>query len=285
MSTSRLREVIRTFRRNTLGVIGLGILCAFVIIALFANWISPYDPYERVGKPFEKPSASHLLGTNDIGQDLFSEIVHGSRISLGLGFVAAVIAMTIGTLVGVVAGYSGGIVDSILMRITDVVLVIPFLPLMILMSAMLGPSFWNLVIVLSVIIWARPARVIRAQVLSLKERGHVVAARATGGTVRHILFHHVIPAVLPISLAQLILATRTTILIEASLSFLGLGDPLSKSWGMILYYAQARGAFLTGAWVWWILPPGLLIAVAVLGFAFTGYALEETVNPRLRKGR
>ena len=176
MSTSRLREAIGTFRRNTLGVVGLGILCAFVIIALFANQIGPYDPYERVGKPFEKPSASHLLGTNDIGQDLFSEIVHGSRISLGLGFVAAVIAMTIGTLVGVVAGYSGGIVDSILMRITDVVLVIPFLPLMILMSAVLGPSFWNLVIVLSVIIWARPARVIRAQVLSLKERGHVVAA-------------------------------------------------------------------------------------------------------------
>jgi len=285
VSTSRLREAIRTFRSNTLGVVGLGILCTFVIVALFANQISPYDPYERTGKPFEKPSATHFLGTNDIGQDLFSEIVHGSRVSLGLGFVAAVIAMTIGTLVGVVAGYSGGIVDSILMRITDVVLVIPFLPLMILMAAVLGPSFWNLVIVLSVIIWARPARVIRAQVLSLKERGHVVAARATGATVRHILFHHVIPAVLPLSLAQLILATRSTILIEASLSFLGLGDPLSKSWGMILYYAQARGAFLTGAWVWWILPPGLLITVAVLGFAFTGYALEATVNPRLRGGR
>ena len=285
MSTSKFRNDIQTFRSNGLGVVGLGILCVFVIVALFANVISPYDPYERTGAPFEKPSAAHILGTNDIGQDLFSEIVHGTRVSLGLGFVAAVLAMTIGTLVGVVAGYSGGMIDSILMRITDVVLVIPFLPLMILMAAVLGPSFWNLVIVLSVIIWARPARVIRAQVLSLKERGHVVAAKATGATVRHILFHHVIPSVLPISLAQLILATRSTILIEASLSFLGLGDPLNKSWGMILYYAQARGAFLTGAWVWWILPPGLLITAAVLGFAFTGYALEATVNPRLRGGR
>ncbi len=285
MSTSRLREILKTFRRNPLGVVGVSILCAFLFVTVFADVISPYDPYERVGKPFEKPSTTHLLGTNDIGQDLLSEMIHGARISLGLGFVAATIAMTIGTVVGVVAGYAGGIVDTILMRMVDIVLVIPFLPLMILLAALLGPSFWNLVLVLSVIIWARPARVIRAQVLSLKERGHVVAARSTGGTVAHILFHHVIPAVLPLSLAQLILATRTTILIEASLSFLGLGDPISKSWGTILYYAQARSAFLTGAWLWWILPPGLLISAAVLGFAFTGYALEETVNPRLRGRR
>jgi ABC-type dipeptide/oligopeptide/nickel transport system permease subunit len=254
-------------------------------MALLAPWISPYDPTERVGRPFERPSGKHLLGTNDIGQDLLSEIIYGSRISLLLGFLAALVALSIGTVVGVVSGYYGGLIDSILMRIVDIVLVIPFLPLMILLAAYLGPSFWNLIFVLSVLIWARPARVIRAQVLSLKERGYVVAARATGGTVWHILFHHILPGVLPLSLAQLILATRSTILIEASLSFLGLGDPMSKSWGTVLYYAQARGAFLTGAWLWWILPPGLLITTAVLGFAFTGYALEETINPRLRKGR
>jgi ABC-type dipeptide/oligopeptide/nickel transport system permease subunit len=254
-------------------------------MGLFASWISPYDPTERVGRPFERPSERHLLGTNDVGQDILSEIIYGSRISLFLGFLAALIALSIGTVVGIVSGYCGGLMDSILMRIVDIILVIPFLPLMILLAAHLGPSFWNLVFVLSVLIWAQPARVIRAQVLSLKERGYVMAARSTGGTVGHILLHHILPAVLPLSLAQLILAARSTILTEAAISFLGLGDPLAKSWGTVLYYAQVRGAFLTDAWLWWILPPGLLITAAVLGFTLTGYVLEEMVNPRLRKGR
>jgi len=269
--------------RNKLGLFGLFLLLAFAVVAIFAPFISPYDPRLFVGRPFEPPSLRHILGTNDIGQDIFSEIVYGSRISLLIGISAALVSVFIGSMVGLVSGYSGKLVDSFLMRLVDIILVLPFLPLMILLAAYLGPSFLNVISVISALIWARPARVIRSQVLSIKARGYVEAGRSLGGSPSHIIFSHVLPGVLPLILAQLVQASNLSILIEAALSFLGLGDPLEKSWGSILYYANVRGAFLTGAWIWWVLPPGLCITVVVLGFTFTGYALEEAANPRLRR--
>jgi len=265
------------------GVIGVALLAALVLAGVFAPWIAPYRPDETTGSPFSPPSRAHLLGTNDVGQDLLSELIFGVRISLTIGFLAAAVSISIGTLVGVVAGYFGGWVDAVLMRLVDVILVVPFLPLMILLAAYLGPSFWNIILVIGILVWARPARVIRAQVLSLKSLDFVDAARALGVSSGRILRRHVLPGVLSLSLAQFILAAGTAILIEASLSFLGLGDPTAKSWGSTLYYAQVRSAFLSGAWKWWVLPPGLLITAAVLGFAFTGFALEEILNPRLRR--
>jgi ABC-type dipeptide/oligopeptide/nickel transport system permease subunit len=181
-----------------------------------------------------------------------------------------------------VAGFLGGRVDAVLMRTVDLVLVIPFLPLMILLAAYLGPSFWNIIIVIGILVWARPARVVRSQVLSVKAMDYVEAALALGSRPGRVMIRHVLPAVLPLALAQFILAASNAILIEASLSFLGLGDPTAKSWGTVLYYAQVRNAFLSGAWVWWVLPPGLLITAATLGFAFTGYSLEEVLNPKMR---
>jgi peptide/nickel transport system ATP-binding protein/peptide/nickel transport system permease protein len=270
--------------RNRLGLAGVCLLAAMVLVAVFAPLLSPYDPRVSVGAPFEKPSSRHWLGTNDIGQDILSEIIWGSRVSLLIGVTAALIAVSLGTTVGVVAGYCGGAVDACLMRIVDIILVIPFLPLMILLAAYLGPSFWNLVFVIGALVWARPARVIRAQVLSLRSRGYVQAAQAMRAGRVHILTRHILPGVLPLGLAQFVLAASSTILIEASMSFLGLGDPLRKSWGTVLYYAQVRGAFLSGAWLWWVIPPGLLITLAVMGFAFSGYALEDVLNPRLKKG-
>ena len=273
----------RRVRVGGVGAVGIALLVVLVTAGVFAPWVAPYRPDETTGAPFSPPSRAHLLGTNDVGQDILSELIFGVRISLTIGFLAAVLAISIGTLVGVVAGYSGGWIDAALMRLVDVILVVPFLPLMILLAAYLGPSFWNIVIVIGVLVWARPARVIRAQVLSLKSLDFVDAARAMGGSARRILLRHVLPGVLSLSLAQFILAAGTAILIEASLSFLGLGDPTAKSWGSTLYYAQVRSAFLSGAWKWWVLPPGLLITAAVLGFAFTGFALEEILNPRLRR--
>jgi len=273
----------RRIRLGAVGALGLGLLTLLVLVGTFAPWVAPYDPEETTGAPFEAPSRTHLLGTNDVGQDLLSELIYGVRISLTIGFLAAVMAITIGTLVGVVAGSAGGWVDAALMRAVDIVLVVPFLPLMILLAAYLGPSFWNVILVIGVLVWARPARVIRAQVLSLKSLDFVEAARVLGASPGRILRRHVLPGVLSLSLAQFILAASNAILIEASLSFLGLGDPTAKSWGSTLYYAQVRSAFLSGAWRWWVLPPGLLITTAVLGFAFTGVALEETLNPRLRR--
>ncbi len=274
-------------RRRALGPvgwIGLVLLVALTSAALLAPLISPYDPEETVADPFQPPSRSHLLGTNDIGQDILSELIHGARISLAIGFLAASIAVSIGTAVGVTAGFLGGWTEMVLMRAVDLVLVIPFLPLMILLAAYLGPSYWNIIIVIGILVWARPARVVRSQVLSVRCLDYVEAALALGSRPARVMLRHVLPAVLPLSLAQFILAASNSILIEAALSFLGLGDPTAKSWGSMLFYAQARSAFLSGAWVWWVLPPGVLITAATLGFAFVGYSLEEVLNPRMRRG-
>lgn len=269
-------------RRSPLGLLGLMLLTLIVVMAVGAPWIAPYDPTQIVGQPLEAPSAAHWLGTNDIGQDILSEIIYGARISLLIGVLSAAIAMFIGTGIGLMAGYYRGVVGALLMRLVDVVLVIPFLPLMVLLAAYLGQNLWNLIGVIGLLIWARSARVIRSQVLSLAERDYVMAAHAGGARDRHILIRHVLPGVFSLALAQFVLATSGSILLEAALSFLGLGDPTQKSWGTILYYAQARNAFLSGAWRWWVIPPGIMITVSVLGFALLGFALEEALNPRLK---
>ncbi len=276
------KGMLKAIMKNKTGRIGIILLALIVFTAIFAPWLAPFDPYERVAQPFQHPSASHLLGTNDIGQDILSEMIWGTRISLSIGIIAAAIAITLGTAIGILSGYYRRWLDTILMRFVDVVLVIPFLPLMILLAAYLGPQLTNIIIVISILTWAGPARVIRSQVLSIRELGYVQAARSLGGTDFKIMIRHILPGVMPIALAQFIRAVSTVILIESSLAFLGLGDPTAKSWGTVLYYAQTRGAFLTGAWVWWVLPPGLLITFTVLAFALTGYTLEEILNPRLR---
>lgn len=277
------RPARRRMRLGAVGAAGLSLLVLLTSVGALAPWVAPYNPEETTGNPFEPPSSRHWLGTNDVGQDLLSEMIYGVRISMTIGFLASAVAISIGTLVGVVAGYFGRWVDAALMRLVDIVLVIPFLPLMILLAAYLGPSFWNIILVIGVLVWARPARVLRAQVLSLRSLEYVDAARAMGASSMRILRRHILPGVLSLALAQFILAASGAILIEAALSFLGLGDPTAKSWGSTLYYAQVRSAFLTGAWKWWVVPPGLLITAAVLGFAFTGFALEEVLNPRLRR--
>ena len=271
-----------SLKRNPLGIVGLVLLIIIVTMALGADWLAPYDPTKLSGKPFEQPSSTHWLGTNDIGQDILSELIFGARVSLLIGVLSAGIAMVIGTAMGLLAGYYRGVIGALIMRLVDVVLVIPFVPLMVLLAAYLGQSIWNLIAVIGLLIWARPARVIRSQVLSLSERDYVTAARAVGAQDGHILIKHILPGVLSLSLAQFVLATSGSILLEAALSFLGLGDPTQKSWGTVLYYAQARNAFLSGAWLWWVVPPGLLITASVLGFALLGFALEEALNPRLK---
>ncbi|MCM3598148.1 ABC transporter permease [Metabacillus idriensis] len=285
MVNQKWKKYWQVLTSNSLGLFGLWLLIIFLLIALLAPIIAPFDPTERVGPPFSKPNGQFLLGTNDVGQDILSELLYGTRISLLIGVIAAFISILLGCIVGVISGYFGGKIDSFFMRLVDLVLVIPFLPLMILLAAFIGPSFWNIVLVISLLTWASPARVIRSQVLTLKTKGYVEAAKSIGTNIKVILIRHILPGVIPIALSQFVLAASNSILTEASLSFLGLGDPFTKSWGTILYYAQARGAFLTDAWIWWVLPPGVLITTLVIGFAFTGYSLEEILNPRLRKER
>lgn len=280
---SNQSDTLRLFLKSRTGVTGLVILLCFIIIAVFAPVFAPYDPYERIGKPFETPSAKHLLGTNDIGQDILSEVIFGARISLLIGILSAAVSLLIGTVVGLTAGYLGGKTDAILMRAVDLSLVIPMLPLMILLAAFFGPSFWNIILVIGILSWASPARVIRSQVLTVKNKGYVEAVQVLGAKPGYTIIRHILPPTMSIIISQLILMSSRAILTEASLSFLGLGDPTQKSWGIILFYAQARSAFLTNAWIWWILPPGILITILVISFAYIGNALEEIVNPRLRR--
>jgi peptide/nickel transport system permease protein len=264
--------------------LGVTMIMVLVLTAVFAKQLSPYDPAERVGKPFEVPSAAHKLGTNDIGQDILSELIYGTRVSLTVGFATAAFAIILGTSVGLLAGYYNRM-DSILMRVVDIILVIPFLPLLIMLAAYMGRSMVNTVIIIGLLIWAGSARVIRSQVLTISKKEYVVAARAVGATDRHIIFRHILPQTMLLAIGQFVLVVSTAILLESALSFLGLGDPTQKSWGTVLYWAQVRGAFLTPAWLWWVMPPGLLIVAAALGFALIGFSLEQRVDPRLKQKR
>jgi peptide/nickel transport system ATP-binding protein/peptide/nickel transport system permease protein len=276
------RRAGRFTSAHTAALLGLALILGLTLTAIFAPQLAPYDPTERVGKPFAPPSAEHRLGTNDIGQDILSELIYGTRVSLLVGALSALIAIVIGTMVGLLAGYYRR-AGALLMRLVDIILVLPFLPLLIVLAAYLGRSLTNTILVIGLLIWAGTARVIRAQVLSLTHQDYVLAAHAVGARDGHILLRHLLPQVLLLAVGQFVEATSAAILLESSLSFLGLGDPLQKSWGSVLYWAQARGAFMTPAWTWWVLPPGMLIVSAALGFALVGFAVEQILNPRLRR--
>ena len=261
---------------------GIFLIIAFVLIAILAPVLSPYDPRDRVGRPFSPPSVEHPFGTNDIGQDILSELIYGTRISLIVGVTAGFVTVFIGLTVGLLAGYFP-VHGRWLMRMTDIVLILPFLPLLIILSAYIGRGVFNTVLVIGLLVWAGTARVIRAQVLTVSQQDYVMAARSLGARDGHILFRCILPQVMLLAIGEFVQATSAAILLEASLSFLGLGDPIQKSWGTVLYWAQVRGAFLSPAWVWWVLPPGILISLVTLGFALVGFALEQYVNPHLRK--
>ena len=268
-------------RSQRLALVGTVILGILLLCAVAAPWLAPYDPADRVTRPFARPSAEHLLGADDVGHDLLSMLIHGAQISLFVGIVAALVATTVGTLFGIAAGYLRGAADAILMRIVDVVLSLPVLPLTIVIGVFAGPGLKTQIMVISGVLWAGLARELRAQVLTLRERDYIQAERAMGAGPVYVLRRHIIPAIMPLVIPQFVLTVKTAILLEASLAFLGLGDISSASWGSMLSMAHARNAFLTDAWVWWVLPPGIAIAVTVLGFALLGNAIEERSRPVL----
>jgi peptide/nickel transport system ATP-binding protein len=266
-----------------MGILGAFLLGGVVLVAIFAPVLTRYSPTAPSGTPFSRPSAAHLLGTNDIGQDLFSQLLFGARLTLVIALSSAAVAVLLGVLVAVVAGYYRGLPDTVLMRLVDLMLGFPVLMLVIVLAAFFGRGLGTTIGVLAAVLWARPARVLRSQVLKLRELDHVLAARAMGCSGAWAITRHIVPRITPLAAAQFVRAANIAVMLEASLSFLGLGDPSRVSWGTMLYFANARSAFLTDAWKWWILPPGLALTVVILGLAFLGYAVEEWADPRLRR--
>jgi peptide/nickel transport system permease protein len=276
----------KQYRKNKLGMAGLIILIFFVLVAVFAPIIVPHDRLDATclcnGIPYSAPSLHFPFGTDNFGRSVLALTIWGSRISLLVGLIATAIAMIIGSLVGVLAGYFGRWPETILMRLTDWFLVIPFLPLAIVLASILGRSLTSIIIVIGVTSWPSTARIVRAQVLSVKTRPYVERAEALGAGTWHLVSRHILPNVGPLILANTVLTVAIAILSETTLSFLGLGDPLAISWGTILEFADNGGAVSSGQW-WWIVPPGLAIVAVVLAFTLCGFALDEIVNPKLRE--
>ena len=270
-------------RKSTkvIGAVGFVLFIAVVLFAVLGPFIIPYDAYKQSGPSFMAPNRDHWLGTNDMGQDILAELADGARTSLTIGILTALFATIIGGSVGILAGYIGGWFEVVVMRVIDVVLTLPFLPLMIVIAVYMGPGIFTQIFVITLVMWAGKARQIRAQTLSIKTTGPVLAAKTMGANHLYIFNKHIFPSIFPLFIPQFVGAVNTAILLESSLSFLGMGNPLVKSWGSILYYANSRSAFLTEAWVWWIIPPGICIVMVVLAFSLMGYYLEEKVNPRL----
>jgi len=270
-----------TIRRRPSAAIGAAVLSLIVLAAVLAPWIAPYGLHDQVGPVFGAPSWSHPLGLDDGGIDVVTLLMWGARISLVVGFAATLVSMVIGGTIGVLAGYFGGKVDGLLMRITDYFLVIPDVPLMIVVAAIWGPSLFHIVIVIGILLWTSTARVIRAQVKSVRERVYVKRARSLGAGHARIVFRHVLPQVAPLLIANTVLTIAVAIFDETALAFLGLGDPSRTSLGKMIENAFQRAAISSGAW-WAIVPPGALVAIVILSCSLIGGALEYALNPRLR---
>ncbi|MFX1559647.1 MAG: ABC transporter permease subunit [Promethearchaeota archaeon] len=224
----------------------------------------------------------HILGTDQLGRDVFSQLVIGVRITLVIGLVATLITMSIGTLTGLIAGYYGGTADSLLMRLTDIFFVIPALVIMIILAAILPPSVYTLIFVIGIFSWPSTARIVRGQVLTIKERTYIERVRSVGGSDFYIMGKHVLPAVAPLIVANTVLVTAYAILSEVVLDFFGLGDPSMVSWGTMLYQAFGSGAMSGNLW-WWVFPPGIAVVLLLMGVSMVGYAMDEIANPRLRR--
>jgi peptide/nickel transport system permease protein len=282
----RFGNVVEALRplRSWSGGFGVGVLIIAVLVALWAPLLAPYNPFETQYDAahqvlrLDPPSARHLLGTTNYGCDVLSQMIYGSRIVLIVGLTCAALIGLIVTNVGLLAGYYGGRVDSLLMRLTDLAFGIPFLPFAVVLVTLLRPSLWNTIIAISVLMWRTSARVIRVQVLSLRERGFVKAAWIAGASDWRILYIHIFPNVLPMVLLYVAFDIAYAVMAEASISFLGFGDPNQISWGQMLYLAYVTGSIRV-AW-WWALPPGLAISLFVIAVFLVGRRYERFAGPR-----
>lgn len=288
MIVLRQLQSLRVIAKYPSAMIGLCLVIAFIVLAILAPVIAPYGPFEVVYEAdrsvvrLSPPTWKNWLGTTNQGMDVYSQILWGSRVALTVGLLSALGSVLLGTLIGLVSGYFGGWIDEVLMRATDVAFGIPFLPFALVVISFAQPSLMLVVLLVIFFLWRTTARVIRAQVLSLKTRPFVWAARAAGAGHGKILFLHIAPNVLPLAFLYVAMGVQTGVMLEAALSFLGFGDPHVQSWGIMLNAAFQAGA-MRSAW-WWVLPPGLALSAFVMAIFMLSRAYEEILNPRLRAG-
>jgi peptide/nickel transport system permease protein len=275
------REFWARFRNNRLAISGLVLVAGLFVVALAAAWLAPYDPnFIDLKQMLMPPSPAHLLGTDTLGRDVLSRVIYGSRVSLLVGFVAVGIATLIGVLVGSLAGFYHGWVDQTLMRLVDVMLCFPVFFLILAVIAVLGPSIWNIMVIIGLTSWMGVARLVRAEILSLREREFVVAARSLGASDLRLILKHLLPNALTPVMVSATLGVAGAILTESALSFLGLGvQPPTPSWGNILTEGQAN---IEIAW-WLAVFPGLAILVTVMSYNLLGEGIREAIDPRLKE--
>lgn len=277
------KHVLRRFFRHKLAVAGLITLSLLVIMAIFAPQIAPYDPnkFDAVSMD-DRPSKEHLLGLDQVGRDVLSRVIVASRISLSVGVVAVGIYVIIGTILGSLAGYFGGWLDVLLTRFADMFLSFPQIMLILVIVSMVGPSIWNIMVVLGLLGWPPIFRIVRGQFLTLREMDFVQAGRGMGATDWRIIFKHILPNSMGPILVAATFGTATAILTEASLSYLGLGvQPPQASWGNLLIQAQSTTVIQKQPWLW--VPPGMLIFISVLAINFVGDGLRDALDPRLKR--
>lgn len=269
------------FRHNPLGLLGIFLLALVIFMALFAPYIAPYDPVEfNIPDRGQAPSSQHIFGTDAFGRDIFSRVVYGSRISLRVVLIVLSIAVVVGVIIGASAGFFGGLLDEVFMRLTDMFLSFPALILALAVNAALGPGINQAMLAVALVWWPGYARMIRGQVISAKNKPHVEAARAIGASQRRILTHHILPSSINPTLVEITLDAGFVVLVTAGLSFMGLGaQPPSPEWGRMV--TEGRAVILT-AW-WWSTFPGLAIMVLVVGFNLTGDFIRDILDPKTRQ--
>ncbi len=264
------------------GRTALLILIVLFIIAVFAPLLTWHPHHVSSGPPLTPPGNGHLMGTDELGYDLWAMICFGTRVSLLVGLGTAFLAGLGGAVAGIAAAYKGGWLDRLIMRLVDIMIVLPDLPVMIVLAAFFGPSLRNIIVVLALFSWSRPARLVRAQMLSLKEQPYLKMAAFYGGGFFYLLRRHFLPELLPLLVVVMVRLAGMAIITEASLSFLGLGDPTSKSWGLIINHAlNFPGIFFTSFWKWWLVYPWLFLTLLVTSLALIGMDLQRIADPRM----
>lgn len=277
-------KLVAQLLHNKKALVGLVILLVIVLVAVFAPFLTEYSPTRRVGRPHQAPSWDHWMGTTRLGHDVFSRLVHGARVSLAVGLGAGLLITVIGTVLGIIAGYKGGVVDEVINFFTNMVLVVPNLPLLLVLAAFIGQaSPLVIAIILGCTSWAWGVRVTRAETLSIRQRDFVKSAEMLGEPGWRIMLFEIFPNLISIVGINFIGSVIFAVITEATLEFLGLGDPNTVSWGIMLYNAQNASALSVGAW-WDILAPCLALALLGLGLALINFAIDEVANPRLRTG-